>query len=94
MGTVIALNPVSRAPGLGGERGRGLSGLAGKTVGFLSNNKPNAGVVLGRVAARLDERFGIAARHYNKGIPSLCAAEELIEEIVRGCQAVVLAIND
>ncbi len=94
MDTVIALNPVSRAAGLGSEHGRGLSDLSGRTVGFLSNNKPNADVVLGRVAARLAERFGIAARHYNKGVPSLCAAEELIEEIVRDCQAVVLAVND
>ena len=94
MGTILALNPVSRAPGLGGKQGPGLSDLAGRTIGFLSNNKPNAGVVLGRVAARLAERFGIEARHYNKGVPSLCAAERLIEEIVRDCQAVVLAIND
>ena len=92
--TVIALNPVSNAPGLVGGRGPGLSDLKGKTIGFLSNNKPNADVVLGRVAARLGERFGTAARHYNKGVPSLSADEELIEEIARDCRAVVLAIND
>ena len=94
MGTVIALNPVSRGPGLVGGRGPGLADLTGKTIGFLSNNKPNADVVLGRVAARLAERFGTSARHYNKGVPSLRADEELIEEIVRDCHAVVLAIND
>jgi hypothetical protein len=94
MGAVIALNPVSRAPGLVGDHGPGLSDLAGKAVGFLSNNKPNAGVVLGRVAACLAERFGVAARYYNKGVPSLCASEDLIEEIARDCQAVVLAISD
>ena len=71
-----------------------VDGVKGKAVGFLSNNKPNADVVLGRVAARLAERFGTVARHYNKGVPSLCAAETLIEEIVRDCQAVVLAMND
>lgn len=94
MGRVIALNPVSTAPGLVGISGQGLSDLTGKTVGFLSNNKPNADVVLDRVAARLAERFGAATRHYNKGVPSLCAPEDLIHEIARDCRAVVLAVND
>ena len=94
MGTIIALNPVSRPPGLVGGLDQGLCGLRGETIGFLSNNKPNADVVLGRVAVRLAERFGTEARHYNKGVPSLSADEQLIEEIARDCRAVVLAIND
>jgi hypothetical protein len=94
MAAVIALNPLSHGPGLAGRHAPGLSDLAGKSVGFLSNNKPNADAVLGRVAALLADRFRISPRHYNKGAPSLPAPDALLEEVGRDCHAVVLAIND
>jgi hypothetical protein len=94
MAPIIALNPVSPGPGISTRTRPALAELSGKTVGFLSNNKPNADALLGRMAARLADRFRISARHYNKGAPSLPAPEALLEEIGRDCHAVVLAIND
>jgi len=90
----VFLNPLSAAPSTIENEALLLGDLSGKSIGFLSNNKPNAGVLLERAASALAERFSISARHYNKGVPSLGAPPELIERIVRECGAVVLAVND
>ena len=94
MTTVIALNPVSVPPPPIAERRTRLGSLAGKTIGFLSNNKPNADVVLQRVARLLHAHFGITAKHYTKRIPSLEAPRELLVEVGKDCQGVVLAAYD
>ncbi len=47
MTPTIIINPTSGAPAPAGGLRVVLEGLAGKTVGFFSNNKPNAAVVLG-----------------------------------------------
>ena len=65
--------------------------LAGKTVGFFSNNKPNASVVLERLEELLRARFGIVARRYLKAVPSLGADAPLLDEIRRDCHAVLVA---
>ena len=92
--SLIVLNPVSLPPAPVENLGARLPDLAGKTVGFFNNNKPNADAVLARVADRLIARFGIAARHYNKGVPSLQAPEELLDEVATDCDAVVVAAYD
>lgn len=94
MNAVIALNPISFPPPPVAAHTTRLATLGGTTVGFLSNNKPNADVLLQRIAVRLRERFGIVAKAYNKGIPSLEAPAELLGEVGRDCQAVVLAVYD
>jgi hypothetical protein len=92
--TLIALNPVSVPPPPMAERRTRLGDLPGKTIGFLSNNKPNADALLQRLAGTLQARFAIVAKHYNKGVPSLEAPRELLVEIGRDCQGVVLAVYD
>jgi hypothetical protein len=62
MNRVIALNPISFPPPPLAALTTRLADLAGTTIGFLSNNKPNADVLLRRLAARLRERFGIIAK--------------------------------
>ena len=68
-----------------------IDDMTGKTVGFFSNNKPNADVVLARLEELLQQRFGIVARRYRKVVPSLGAEPSLLDEISRECQAVVVA---
>lgn len=94
MTTTIVLNPISMPPPPADNLGARLSDLAGATVGFFSNNKPNADIVLRRVAEVLAERFGIVAKHYNKGVPSIEAPVEMLDEAGEDCQAVVLAAFD
>ncbi|MGD0275344.1 MAG: hypothetical protein ABSB79_04685 [Syntrophales bacterium] len=94
MTTTIVLNPVSFPLPSAGIAQVYLGDLTGKTIGFLSNNKPNADILLQCLAGRLQERFGIIVKHYNKGIPSLEIPRELLSEISKNCQGVVLAAYD
>jgi hypothetical protein len=88
---IVIVNPTSGSPAP--EKGLrvSLDDLTGKTVGFFSNNKPNAAVVLERLEELLHERFGIVARRYLKAVPSLGADAPLLDEIRRDCQAVLVA---
>lgn len=91
MPPTVIVNPTSGSPAPESGLRVALGGLAGKTVGFFSNNKPNAAAVLGRIEELLSERFGIAARRYAKPVPSLAADAALLDEIGRDCDAVVVA---
>jgi len=87
----VVVNPTSGAGAAGGLARAVLDGLAGRTVGFFSNNKPNAAVVLERIEALLAERAGITGRRYAKSVPSLGADAELLDAMARECDAVVIA---
>jgi hypothetical protein len=93
MARIIALNPISSPPPPE-ALGRRLDSLRGATVGFFSNNKPNARILLERTAAALQARFGIAPRFFTKEVPSLEADEDLLHRCGEACQAVVLAAFD
>ena len=93
MTRIIALNPTSSPPPPE-ALGRRLDSLHGATVGFFSNNKPNARVLLERTAAALQARFAITPLFFAKEVPSLEAGEELLGQCGAACQAVVLAAFD
>lgn len=93
MAHIIALNPTSSPPppeALGCR----LDSLRGATVGFFSNNKPNANVLLQRTAAALQARFEITPLFFTKEVPSLEAGDELLGQCAEACHAVVLAAFD
>ena len=87
----VIVNPTSGSPPPDTSMRVLVDGLAGKRVGFFSNNKPNADVVLDRLEDELGRRFGIVARRYRKAVPSLGADAALLDEIRRDCDAVVIA---
>ncbi len=93
MTRIIALNPTSSPPPPE-ALGQRLDSLQGATVGFFSNNKPNADVLLQRTAAALQARFGITPLFFTKEVPSLEAGEDLLARCGDACQAVVLAAFD
>jgi len=90
---IVALNPTSPPPPPE-ALGHRLGSLRGVRVGFLSNNKPNADVLLQRTAAALKDRFGIESVFFTKEIPSLEAGEALLDKCADACDAVVLAALD
>ncbi|HET7876564.1 MAG TPA: hypothetical protein VFN71_13670 [Methylomirabilota bacterium] len=60
--------------------------LRGLTVAVLDNAKPNAGVLLERVAGALVERFGAATvRVWRKPGSSAAAGAAVLDEIARQC---------
>jgi hypothetical protein len=87
----IFVNPTSGAAATAGTLRKVLDDLTGRTIGFFSNNKPNAAAVLERVEEQLRDRFAIVARRYAKTVPSLAADGGLLDEIARDCDAVVIA---
>ena len=93
MSRMVVLNPISSPPPPE-ALGRRLESLRGAKVGFFSNNKPNAGVLLERTAVALRERFGIEALFFTKEVPSLEAGEDLLRKCGDACDAVVLAAYD
>ena len=70
-------------------------GLAGLTIGLLDNSKPNARVLLERVAAALVERRGAAGvRWWTKPGSSAGADKAVLEAIARDCRVVLTASAD
>ena len=72
-----------------------VASLDGRRLGVLDNTKWNAGKLLRRTAARLDERLGFAAvNYYRKESFSKYAEPALIAEIARDNDIVLTAIGD
>ena len=93
MSRVVALNPVGSPPPPEGL-GKRLETLRGATVGFFSNNKPNADALLESTATALRDRFGITPLFFAKEVPSLEASPDLLRQCGEACHAVVLAAYD
>lgn len=94
MNGLIAVNPTSAAPSrLNGLRVT-VNDLHSRTIGFFSNNKPNAAEVLERVEDLLGDQFRIVARHYMKPSPSVPAKTALLDQIAHECDAVVIGALD
>jgi len=93
MARIVAMNPTSSPPPPEAF-GQRLESLRDATVGFFSNNKPNADVLLERTATALRARFGITPRFFTKNVPSLEAGSDLLRSCRETCHAVVLAAYD
>ena len=69
--------------------------LAGATIGILDNSKPNARVLLERVAQGLLERFGARAiRTWRKPTSSSGAIPGVLDEIAATCTVALTASAD
>ena len=69
--------------------------LAGKRLGILDNTKWNANRLLRKTAARLDQRFGLAAvNYYRKESFSKYADPALLADVAANNDIVLTAIGD
>jgi len=69
--------------------------LAGATIGILDNSKPNARVLLDRVAQGLRERFGASdVRTWRKPTSSSGALPAVLDEIAGACTVALTASAD
>lgn len=94
-GKILVLNPTAEMR----VRERPLAArpdsLAGRRVGILWNGKPNADLLLDRVAELLGERFGAAVTvRTAKPNVSAPAPADIIQKLVKECDVVVNAIGD
>ncbi len=93
---LVLVNPVNEptAAQSGGLAQR-PSGLQGTRVGLLDNSKNKAGLLLDRVAAILDERYGFASivRH-RKPSSAKPVAPEVIAEWASTCDVAIVGVGD
>jgi hypothetical protein len=66
--------------------------LAGLTIGVLDNSKPNAGVLLHRVAELLAARTGGSVRGWSK--PSAARPAEILDDIAKDAHVVLTGSAD
>ena len=66
--------------------------LDGKVIGLLSNNKPNSELLLRGVVDLLKEKYNVKeVVEANKGSHRVPAPQDMIDDLVTKCDAVVVA---
>lgn len=66
--------------------------LDGKVIGLLSNNKPNSELLLRGVSDLLREKYSLKdVVEANKGTHRLPAPQDVVDDLVARCDAVVVA---
>ena len=93
--TITILDPTSKRRRQDIEMAPRQSTIEGGVVGFLWNDKPNANFLLERFAELLVEKLGPAEiMHRHKLSASDPAPEEIINELSRKCDMVIIASGD
>ncbi len=64
------------------ERAGSPAVLAGKRIGILDNTKPNAGLLLDRIAHRLAERTGAEVTVVEKKNAALAAPDQVLGRLI------------
>ena len=77
--------PISMPPRLGE--------LEGKVIGFLQNGKPNADILLSRLAGLMQNKYALAQVR-TRAKPRVTEPADFIEALTSECQGVVNAIGD
>lgn len=70
-----------------------LGELRGKVIGFLQNGKPNADILLIRLANLMQKEYGLGGVR-SRAKPRASDPAVFIEEMANECQGVVNAIGD
>ncbi len=70
-----------------------LSDLRGKTIVFLQNGKPNADILLTRLARLMRQEYSLEEAR-SRAKPRATEPANFIEEMAGECQGVVNAIGD
>lgn len=68
--------------------------LSGARIGILDNTKPNAGVLLGRIAERIAERTGAEVTLIETKNAALAAPDDVIARLEKEVDAVLTGSAD
>jgi hypothetical protein len=89
---VITLDPRDPSEEKTGGIAARPGSLDGKVVGLLSNNKPNSELLLRGVIDLLKEKYNVKEVVVaNKGSHRVPAPQDMIDDLVTKCDAVVVA---
>jgi hypothetical protein len=92
---LVLISPVNEATLAESTMAPRPLGLQGKRVGLLDNSKSKAGKMLDAVAAILHAQYGFTdIVHHCKPSASKPAAPEMIDELAKSCDLVVVGVGD
>ena len=93
--TLFVYDPVAPCVTPAQQSGRSLDTLAGKTIGFIDNSKPNFNHLVEDLAALLMAKHGTASIiKRRKRSASQGASEAVMNELVEQCDAIVTGSGD
>jgi hypothetical protein len=94
-GTILIYDPVAPCVTQAQGSRRSLATLAGKTIGFIDNSKPNFQHLVDDVAALLVAKHGTSSIiKRRKRSASQGASAEVMNELVEQCDAIVTGSGD
>ena len=92
--TILVLDPVAEFATGTQAAAPALTGLAGKTIGFLDNGKANCHVFFDTVERLLIEQHGVKTTlRRRKPLVAAPAPGDMLEDLA-GCDAVVVGMGD
>ena len=92
---VTLLDPTSPPRKLSNPLAIGLDEIKGKNLGFLWNNKPNGDKLFRKLEYLIKERYDINQVIYkHKSTASIPADSEIIEELAKQCDMVIVGLAD
>lgn len=77
-----------------GRRAPSLPVLSGRRIGVLDNTKPNAGLLLERLAERLAERTGASVTLVETKNAALAAPDDVVARLAGGADVVITGSAD
>ena len=95
MARITVLSPIGVVSAAGFTAPALPTSLAGRTLGFIDNNKPNFDRLAAEMAELLTERFGIGrVVHRKKANASTPAPPEMLAELAKECDVVLAGSAD
>lgn len=93
--SILVYDPVAPAANAAHHGRLALDTLAGKTIGFIDNAKPNFNLLADELAQLLTSRYGVAGivRH-RKRSSAMGAGDAALDDIARRCDAVIAGSGD
>lgn len=93
--STLVYDPVAPCLTLPQQGRRALESLAGKTIGFIDNSKPNFHHLVDDLAERLVAKHGVASVvKRRKRSASQGAPEAVMNELVEQCDAIITGSGD
>jgi len=93
--STIVLDPTAPAQRAAAGGGWSLSGLQGKTVGFIDNAKPNFNTLVDEIAELLTTQHGVArVVKARKRAASIPAERAVLEAMTAECDLVITGSGD
>ncbi len=89
---LITLDPRDEATAQNTDLAARATTLHGRTIGLLSNNKPNSEMMLGMIAHLIEVTYSVKdVVEANKGTHRVPAPPEMIENLAARCDVVITA---